>query len=96
MGSKFQTRHPNLSIQLWTEEQIGVHRIRLQEVKISFKMIKYLAKIGISENSPEKTPNAETTRNGDVAETMNATAVVNDVKNIAIAERLKKYIQCEA
>ena len=38
---------------------------------------------------PEKTPNAEMTRNGDVAETMKAAAVVIDVNNIAIAERLK-------
>ena len=29
------------------------------------------------------------TRNGEVAETMNATAVVSDVNNIANAERLK-------
>ena len=40
---------------------------------------------------PEKTPNAEMTRNGDVAETMKAAAVVIDVNNIAIAERLKYY-----
>lgn len=37
---------------------------------------------------PEKTPKADTTRNGEVADTMNAAAVVMDVKNIAIAERL--------
>ena len=43
--------------------------------------------------SPEKTPNAEMTRNGDVAETMKAAAVVIDVNNIAIAERLKSALQ---
>ena len=32
------------------------------------------------------------TRNGDVAETMKAAAVVIDVNNIAIAERLKRTL----
>ena len=40
-------------------------------------------------NSPEKTPKELTKRNGEAAETINATAVVSEVKNIAKAERLK-------
>ena len=44
----------------------------------------------VKELLPEKTPNELTSRNGEEAETMNATAVVRDVKNIARAERLKR------
>ena len=43
---------------------------------------------------PENKPNELTMRKGEAAETINATAVVRDVKNIARAERLKRTKVC--
>ena len=64
------------------------------------QLFKYIYWFGISflfysvketlNNLPEKTPKELTTRNGEAADTMKATAVVNEVKNIARAERLQR------
>ena len=43
---------------------------------------------------PENKPNELTMRKGEAAETINATAVVREVKNIARAERLKRTKVC--